>query len=175
MNFTEIKKQLMTMELSTVQLKEIKAVADIRLGNFSAREGALKYLGEIPSDYADLFYRQIQSIFSNDLKISLPALAITRKQFPTNGKMVNKVAAEIYAVAVDWNTERTVKKTYVVSVFNLYARLVIAYLQECKVPTSLKTVLQHSDKFIGLVERAFPGYVEAGLISVVLKHKSTSA
>jgi len=49
-----------------------------------------------------------------------------------------------------------------------YSELVIDYLLEIKVPVSTKSFFNMSSKFAGLLDRAFPGYVESGLLSTIL-------
>lgn len=174
MNFEELKSFLMQAEYSDKQFREIKAIAEIRLGNLSSREASLKELGEVGPTYTQAFYNQLQQYLENHCKIAAPPLSVVKKQSPKTYGNVVQCANQLYAVAEDWNTVKTMRRNFVTGVYYLYSKLIVDYLRTVKVPVSVKTAVQHSDKFIGLVDNAYPGYVSGGMIDMVILGPSKS-
>jgi len=168
MVFEEMRRFLMQAEYSDKQFREIKAIAEIRLGNFSAREASLKEMGEALPAYTQAFYDQLRQHLENQCKIPTPPLSVIKKQSPKMYGDVVTCANYLYATAEEWNTSKVMRRNYVTGVYYLYARLVVDYLRTSKVPVSAKTAVQHSDKFVGMVDTAYPGYVEGGMMDVVI-------
>ncbi len=169
MDFVGTKAFLMQAEFTDKQFREIRAIADIRLGNFSAREANLKELSKDgPSIWAELFYSRVRKYLETECKISTAPLAVLKTTSPKNYQAVKAAALELYSVASDWNTDKTMQRNFVVGVYHLYIKLTVQYLRNCRVPISLKTALQHRDKFVGLVDESFPDYVRSGMIRIVI-------
>lgn len=169
MEFDKLKIFLMEAEFSDKQFREIRAIADIRLGNFSAREANLKDLeGDGPTLWAELFYKRLRNYLHTQCKISTTPLAVLKTTSVKQYKAVLSMSDFLYSVATDWNTDKKMQRNFVVGVYHLYCELTVQYLQKCGVPVSLKSVLQHADKFVGLVDASFPGYVAAGTIRIVI-------
>ncbi len=168
MNFAELKSFLLEAEYTDKEFREVKAIAEIRLGNFSSREAALKEVGNIGEEYVLLFYSQLRNYLQAECAIATPPLSIIRKSKPTVYRAAVLATNFLYGVSQDWNKDRVVQRTFVVAVFYLYAKLVVQYLREVRVPVSVKTILQHTDKFVGLVDQSYPGYVQAGLLKMVI-------
>lgn len=168
MVFEELKRFLMEAEYSDKQWREVRAIADIRMGNFSSREASLKDLGEVGQEYTNLLYAQLKNYLEVECKIAAPPLSILRKSKPSVYKAVVDAANFLYSVSEDWNTDGTLRRNFVVSVYYLYSKLVVKYLRDVRVPVSVKTALQHTDKFIGLVDQAYPDYVKNGMIKMVI-------
>lgn len=55
--------------------------------------------------------------------------------------------------------------------FQLYSDLICEYLQEIGVPIHLKTVVQSSEQFPGLLNKAYPGYLKSGLLKFLIQAK----
>lgn len=169
MEFDELKTFLMQAQYTDKQLREIKAIADIRLGNFSSREASLRELGKGSSMiYTQLFYDQLRKYLGDHCKISTMPLSVLRSTNPKLYKDVSTAATFLYSVAEDWNVDKIMQRNFVVGVYFLYDKLVVSYLQDCTIPVSVKTALQHTDKFVGLVDKAYPDYVKNGLIKMVI-------
>lgn len=49
-----------------------------------------------------------------------------------------------------------------------FAKLIVAYLDRINVPISMSAVLKCVEKFPGLLDSEFPGYLEAGLVEKIL-------
>lgn len=168
MNFAELKSFLMQADYTDKEFREIRAIAEIRLGNFSSREAALKEVGNVGEEYVTLFYSQLRNYLESDCGIATPPLSILRKSKPGVYRAIVLATNFLYGVSEDWNKDRIVQRNFVVGVYYLYAKLVVQYLREVRVPVSVKTILQHTDKFIGLVDNSYPGYVTGGLIKMVI-------
>ena len=169
MKFKELSEILMTEEFSEKELKQIQAIADVRLGNFSARQDALNEAqGTISDTYVLLFYDRLKTILESECDLHILPLHVIRKRQQKVYKEIEKATAFLYSVSERWNLDKSRTRNFAIGIFNLYCKLVIEYLRQIKVPISLKTSLQHTDKFVGLVDMAFPGYVESGMIKVVI-------
>lgn len=53
--------------------------------------------------------------------------------------------------------------------YQLFARLLITRLKAAEAPVTLRLVLQSAEKFPTALDRAFPGYVESGLLFMIFK------
>ncbi len=54
--------------------------------------------------------------------------------------------------------------------YRMYASLVSKYLVERQVPITIKTLVQNYDKFSSLIDQAYPGYLDSGiLVPLVLR------
>lgn len=169
MEFDKLKIFLMQAAFSDKQWREVRAVADIRLGNFSRREAALKDLCEDqPTVWTQLFYQRLRQYLQMECKINTAPLAVLKTTSAKQYKAVLSMADFLYATAADWNTDKRMQRNFVVGVYHLYCELTVQYLKKCSVPVSLKSVLQHADKFVGLVDESFPGYVASGTIRIVI-------
>lgn len=169
MEFDKLKTFLMESTFTDKQFREIKAIADIKLGNFSSREASLKELEQGSSlVYTQAFYNQLRDYLQTHCKISTTPLSILKTTTPKTFNDVVAAANFLYAVADEWNTDRTMQRNFVVGVYYLYIKLAVSYLRECKVPVAVKTVLQHTDKFVGLVDNSWPGYIESGIVKVII-------
>ena len=168
MNFAELKAFLMQADYTDKEFREVSAIAEIRLGNFSSREAALKEVGNVGEEYVTLFYSQLRNYLESECAIATPPLSILRKSKPGVYRAAVLATNFLYGVSEDWNKDRIVQRNFVVGVFYLYAKLVVQYLRDVRVPVSVKTILQHTDKFIGLVDNSYPGYVMGGMIKMVI-------
>jgi len=168
MTFDELKQFLMEAEYTDKQWREVRAIGDIRMGSFSSKEASLKDLGEVGQEYTNLLYDQLKNYLATQCKIAAPPLSILRKSKPTVYKAVVDAANFLYAISEEWNPDHVLRRNFVVSVYYLYSKLVVQYLRDCRVPVSVKTALQHTDKFVGLVDKAYPDYVKNGMIKMVI-------
>ena len=118
--------------------------------------------------YTQLFYDQLRKYLETHCKISTMPLSVLRSTNPKLYTDVLNAATFLYAVAEDWNVDRILQRNFVVGVYFLYSKLTVSYLQDCTVPVSVKTVLQHTEKFVGLVDKAYPDYVKNDFIKLVI-------
>ncbi len=167
MTFDELKKFLMEAEYTDSQFKELKAITEIQLGNFSAQQEPAKEKEMLPV-YTEAFYNQLRQYLEMKCHINTPPIRILKGRQPKVYANVVKCANALYVVAEDWNTARTMRRAYVTAVYHLYIKLAIQYLKDSKVPVSATTLVQHSDKFVGLADQAYPGYVDGGMMNVIL-------
>ncbi len=171
MAFGDAKKFLMEAEYTDSQFRELKAITEIRLGNFSAAESSSKETKEpleLMPAYTQAFYDQLRGYLKDQCMIATPPLNVLRVRSPKVYTNVVQCANTLYAVAESWNTSKTMRRNYVTGVYHLYAKLVVEYLKSAKVPVSATTAVQHSDKFEGLVDLAYPGYTEGKMMDVVI-------
>lgn len=168
MNFEELKAMLLDATYTDKQWRELKAIADIRMGNYSAKAAAEQTTLNLGKDYTQLFYSRLENILTNDYQIKMMPFNVVKSTQRSQYKNIEKCAAELYEIACEWNPSKIRNRNFTIGVYHLYSKLVPAYLKDCKVPVSAKACLQHVDKFVGLVDRAFPGYVAGGLIGIVI-------
>lgn len=83
-------------------------------------------------------------------------------------KLATHLEAQLHAIAEGEGLKVT--KTDRLRWYRLYSRLVGGYLVDCRVPVTIKTLCQNSDKFGGLIDKEFPDYlINAMLIRMVLR------
>jgi len=169
MDFDKLKAELLDINLTDVQWRELKAICDIRQGNYSAKAAAqTENTAFLSKDYTDLFYDRLTDVLLHQTKVGVAPLHVLRKAQPAQAKQAVRVANDLYAIACEWNPNKVRGRNFAIGVFHLYVKLTVQYLQDCKIPVSAKACLQHVDKFVGLVDRAYPGYVKSGLIHIVV-------
>jgi len=169
MDFIDTKNFLLGAGFDNKQWRELKAICEIRQGNYSAKASASQQAEiDVGDEYCRLFYDRLTDILLNHEKIGVAPLGVLKKMQPKQFAMVGKVAAFLYQLSCEWNPTKVRGRNFAIGVFHLYVKLTVEYLRECRVPVSAKAVLQHPDKFVGLVDKAFPSYVKHGLIHVVV-------
>lgn len=168
MEYGEIKGFLMEAEFGMKQWQELKAICEIRMGNYSAQQAAKNQDKVAVSDqYTVLLYDRVVDIFQHE-KISVAPYSVLKSVDAKTAKAVNTTATKLYQLACKWNSSKARQRNFTVGVFHMFVKLTISYLRDCRVPVSVKTVFQNADKFEGLVDRAFPGYVQAGLMNLAI-------
>jgi hypothetical protein len=166
MEFKEVLEILMSQDFSEKELKQLQAITDIRLGNFSARES--KVNGSISDSYVGLFHDRLKVYLSRECDIDIPPIHIIKKVTKKTYNEMEKAASFLYGISESWNVDKSRTRNFAIGVFHLYCQLTVGYLRQTRVPISLKSVLQHTDKFQGLVDMAFPGYVESRMIKIII-------
>ena len=95
-----------------------------------------------------------------------PLVVFKGRDKKSYGKVIESVSMiQTWANAVDADVQTRLKKR---NLYAMLAMLVSSYLNDIGVPITLKTLLNSFHKFPSLVDKAFPGYVESGLIHMVL-------
>lgn len=56
--------------------------------------------------------------------------------------------------------------------FRLLTRVLLRFLENARVPITLKTVVQNLDKIPRLVDDEFPGYLESGVLPMLLQRQA---
>jgi len=169
MDFLQTKTFLLEAGFDNKQWRELQAICEIRQGSYSAKSTALQQIEvEVGDEYSRLFYDRLVDVLLHHEKIAVAPLSVLRKAQPKQYAMVKKTAAFLYRLACEWNPSKVRGRNFAIGVFHLYVKLTAQYLKDCGVPVSAKAVLQHSDKFVGLVDKAFPSYVKHGLIHLVV-------
>ena len=169
MEYLKLKEVVLTGAFSDAQFKELKAICDIRLGNFSAKESAASGINkEISDTYPMLFHDRLKNTLKTDCDINILPYSKLKALQPKMYRQLSLVATELFAISERWNTDKGRTRNFAIGTFHLYAELTVQYLRDRNVPVSLKTMLQHVDKFPGMVDVAFPGYVESNCITMVI-------
>lgn len=170
MEFQQLKSYLMgEASFAEREWKELSAICEIRQGHYSSKMTAVSAEKvDVGDEHVRLFYERLKVFLLGHNKCSVAPLNVLMKSQPAQFRKVKKISASLYETAAKWNTEGRNHRNFCIGVYHLYVQLVVEYLQECKVPVSMKTVLQHSDKFEGLVDRAYPGYIKGDLMPLII-------
>jgi len=176
MDFTELKNFLLEKaNYEDKQWREIKAICDIRQGAYSASASAEKEVAvEVGDEWTRMFYGRLTEVLLYNEKIAMAPLGVLKRMQPKQYANVRKIAALLHDLSLEWNPSKVRGRNFTVGVMHLYCKLTVQYLRDCSVPISAKAVLQHGDKFVGLVNRSFPGYVKSGLIHLVVLGKNAA-
>lgn len=52
-------------------------------------------------------------------------------------------------------------------IYNLYAEIITEYLIKYRIPVSINSILNCHEKFLSLLDKKYPGYLESGLLYLV--------
>lgn len=165
--FSEVKRLVVNAPFTEIELKELKTIVDIRLGNIHPSERLDP--SEIPSR-ASLFYSELTKFLRYNHKIEIIPLEVCKKR---NMRIYNDVVAveeSIFSYATD-NMPNKLTRRQLMGFYRLYCSLISKYVIQCKIPVAAQTILQHKDKFPGLIDRAFPRYAECGILHIAIAGK----
>jgi hypothetical protein len=148
--------RLTTEELSQISAA-LKAVAAI---------GAIKDVVAAPITHTDELW-VLQSI---TLKMQSTAVDMTgvdqlknSKGYPSFARKVPAVVRYIRKVGTDRNTQR--------AFLNIGVELLLEDLKQIGLAPTSRTLMAHTHRIPAVLARAFPGYLEAGLMHVVLRRR----
>lgn len=147
-------------ELSANELKEVILLAEF----FKERKGAAAL------DINDeLLYTTLTEELSRRLSTSFSPLPILKRNSP---KLFNK----FIQIAGDYNAwiDRVFKDTTVTRLQRrrlaiIVIEVVVENIENSKVPLSLTSTLNFFANFPGLFNKAFPGYIESGMLGMMLE------
>lgn len=117
----------------------------------------------------ELFYATICEVYCHKTKNKLPFFTIFIKS--KNKKSLDQTYLFITNYFNSFTSNIKIKGSIKIArqkFYILFAKLVISYLIEQKLPVSIVTILSHHEKFPGLIEIQFPGYIESGLVQEIL-------
>lgn len=155
------------LNMSVKELKELKAKVSFLLDNKATKEINIKHEG-----YVQLFLDVLDNSLQKRLLKKVPPLAILR----ASSKHRNTLLKLYKAVGSlnDWSDTvlgRKLNRPERLTMYNLACELTCDYLSNINVPINLPTIINCYEKFPSLIQKAFPGYIESGLLHIVLQAK----
>lgn len=109
------------------------------------------------------FYGVVQEIISEKLKINKISYRAFRCRSNFNKfKKSYKDLNEYMKVIKIKNKKATYYKFYFI-----FVNLLINWLQKCKIPISMNTIINNIDKIPGLIDQAYPEYIQNDLIHLI--------
>ena len=51
--------------------------------------------------------------------------------------------------------------------YNLYVEVIVEYLIKCRIPISINSILNCHEKFLSLLDKKYPGYLESGMLYLI--------
>ncbi len=90
--------------------------------------------------------------------------------------LVNQLEASLDLINVFINKNApSVTKGQRRVLYRVFVRALYSWLIEADIPVNSKTLITNLDKLPGIVDRAFPGYIQAGLLGAIvsLRNKPT--
>lgn len=170
MSFTKRRKtqgENMTYEeLEKLTLKELK-----QLQNNIAYWISIKNQ-DADSQYAELLYHYLTDHLSRITRKDYPPyfVYISKNKATRNTEQRLKVVSgdlREYLTSICKGVEQD--KTTVTKFLKLFSDLMISNIDEnLELPLNLGTVLSMADDFPSILDRAFPGYIESGLIKMII-------
>lgn len=122
----------------------------------------LKYSIVKGSNYETLLYESINSKV-NELTGDNLFFAVFKKSkigYKQLGVCVNTL--ENFVTIIDKNIKVTRLRRK--QLYNLYVNVIIEYLIKYNIPISINSILNCHEKFIALLDKKYPGYIETGLL-----------
>jgi len=150
-------------KLTDRELKELNARLDLLLSTKSVKYDLTLW--------DELFYRVIESILETELHQKIPSLVLLKKK---KTKHIYKLVKDTREYIDTWAKsviKRRITRPEIIKIYKMYVDLVVQYLIDCKVPISLRTILLQHDKFPGIFDRAFPGYIVTNNFLLILNSK----
>lgn len=120
----------------------------------------------------EMFYRGLASQFMLYFNHKLPPLYVLAGR---KNKYLYNLIHQVLSYLDEWLErvlKRKPKRTECARLYVLYGELMIRNITDnTTIPTILRTVLQMYESFPAVFDRAFPDYIQSGLVEVVLKAK----
>lgn len=158
------------MALQTIQELE-RAVLDLSPANLHRlrdKVNCLIQLSGVDEDDRDdgrLFYDSlIQSISEATGKRCCPHKAFTRTRHYAIYK--KKLPDVLEFIGENLPTLKRLERVYL---FGVISNVLITNLQDIKVPVSVGAACRHLDRIPELMDDAFPGYIQAGLLTMLVQ------
>ncbi len=112
-----------------------------------------------------IFYKEVEKMLKQMLHQDLPQLSRLKLQ---SRPVYDRVVAVTHYLN-EWAAEAVPTIAEKRAIYYLYVSLVRDYISQTNIRLSLTTVLNFKEKFPALIYDSFPGYVDAGLLPVVIK------
>lgn len=154
------------LSMTPKELKELKAKVTFLLENKPA-EVNVKQEG-----YVQLFLDVLDNSLQKRLLKKVPPLIVMRASTKYRNTLL-KLYKAVNGLN-DWSSSalgRKLNRPEKLTMYSLASELTCDYLSKLNVPISLTTIINCYEKFPSLVQKAFPGYIESGLLNIVLKSK----
>lgn len=160
--------------LNDDEIKQIQGLLKIKLGGVvNTEEKTETETDYIPESF--LFYSCIQKQFNYILKVRLAPLTVLTKK---DKKLINEVYVYLLNYLDELLKGKKLNKGDLKKIrsafFSMYVVTVINGISRNRkpIPVTLRTVLQWHNQFPGLLDIAYPGYIQNGqLINLVLLQK----
>jgi len=157
-NVAKVKELLPT--LSVKELKDIILMAEI----YREKKGLTTLRSE-----DELFYYTLTEKLSYKICSSYPPLPILKKRSPKVFKKFIQVVDEFH----DWIklafAGTTVTRLQKRKLYSIATDLVVTRVEDSPIPLSFKTALNFFTDFPGLFDKSFPGYIESGMLGLLLE------
>jgi hypothetical protein len=112
-----------------------------------------------------IFYELVNKMLKQMLHNNLPQLSrLKLKSRPVYDKVV-----AVTHYLNEWAAEAVPTITEKKAIYYLYVSLVRDQISQTNISLNLNTVLNFKDKFPALIYDSFPGYVDSGLLPVIIK------
>lgn len=111
--------------------------------------------------YENLLYDNIAQLLSSKYQINLPPFKLFSNS--NNHAQFSKVSLSLNEYLSSLITDRAIRLEERSMFYHLYAKLVTDDLEDIGAPVSVKSIVNGFERFPGLLDRAFPGYIRNGL------------
>lgn len=160
--------RVLTEDLTTEQLRRIKILADLRLGKL---RGEVKVEVEnVPDADRDvsLFYHCLSQLVLKKNGERIPQLGTLRRV--NNGLYLKVIECTRYLVEFRKHNAPRLPSSAHATMYSLFLRLAYDYCRSDGIVSTAR-LCSLADMCGRLIDHAYPGYIEAGLFTVVLTGK----
>lgn len=166
MNIKTIEENLKSLSLEELQSLKVKIDFQISLKATFRRTGESKQ-----TVLVNLLYNELsQTILRKYSVKTIPWNVLKNKQPKQFKDLVN---ATLWLD--EWFTrvlKRAPTRLESIKLFSLFSELTISWIEKIpNTPVTMKIIIQNTDKFPGLIDRAFPDYLEAGILNILFFQK----
>lgn len=154
------------LNMSQKELKELKAKVTFLLENKPVEVG-IKQEG-----YVQLFLDVLDTSLQRRLLKKVPPLVVLRAS--TKYRSILSKLYKAVSCLNDWSESalnRRLNRPEKLTMYSLASELTCDYLNRIGVPINLKTIINCYERFPSLIQSAFPGYIESGLLHIILNSK----
>jgi len=116
----------------------------------------------------ELFYSILTGFLKVMVVVSTPPYTIFKKNIAHKKFSECVISINLY---ISQTLGDNVKRVQKMQVYRLFCELITNELKELKVVVCLKSIIGIYDRFPGLVEKHFPGYIESNLFHIILNSK----
>lgn len=117
--------------------------------------------------HTEMMWSALTDVFRERAKQQVSPYHVVKK-----GKLVvelRRAVDHIDLLLNEWLAPQRAQTVERFAFYKLFARLTFDWLRRANVPPSPTSLCRNADKFAGLVDNAFPGYVQAGQARLIVR------
>lgn len=122
----------------------------------------------IPRTEDILLYESMKVVLSNKLRTTYKPLPLWLRSFPQTFRLLRKRATLIEEF-IEINFKKKLTRSQKNKLYLIFCNVVANRIELTRVPLSLTSMLSFLNNLPGLVDKAFPGYIQSGMMDALIQ------